>query len=108
MRLGRRRTPTPLRTPRTVSSRPVTFFILRRALLHSGMSLAELPLTVPLLATITQQTQTQFSGGFFWEVFKQPKPGMNEATPTQVAQAVCNVVLPGSPRCAGTLPVWQN
>lgn len=71
-------------------------------------TLAELPLTVPLLATITQQTQAQFSGGFFWEVFKQPKPGMNEATPTQVAQAVCNVVLPGSPRCAGTLPVWPN
>lgn len=27
-----------------------------------------------------------------------------EATPTQVAQAICNVVLPGNARCTGTIP----
>jgi hypothetical protein len=40
------------------------------------------------------------------QVFKQPVVA-GEATPTQVAQAICGVVLPGSPRCAGTLPVWN-
>ena len=34
----------------------------------SVVYLTELPLTVQELTTITQQTQPQFSGGFFWEV----------------------------------------
>lgn len=66
----------------------------------------QLPLTLQELATITQQTQPSFTGGFFWEIFKQPVVA-GEATPTQVAQAVCKVVMAGSPRCSGTLPVWN-
>lgn len=65
----------------------------------------QLPLTLAELATITAQTQTKYAGGFFWEMLKQPVvPG--EATPTQVAQAICNTVLPGNARCSGTIPVW--
>ena len=55
------------------------------------------------LALITGSTQKQSAGGFFWEMFKVPTVA-GEATPTQVAQAICNVVLPGSARCAGTIP----
>ena len=67
----------------------------------------QLPLTLTELATITQATQPSFAGGFFWEVFKQPEVA-GEATPTQVAQAICKVVMPSSPRCAGSIPVWQG
>jgi GH18 family chitinase len=65
----------------------------------------QLPLTTSLLQTITQSTQKQSPGGFFWEIFKQPVVE-GEATPTQVAQAICNAVLPGNPRCTGTIPVF--
>ena len=37
------------------------------------------------------------------EMFKMPTVA-GEATPTQVAQAICNVVLPGNARCTGTIP----
>ena len=36
-------------------------------------------------------------------MFKVPTVA-GEATPTQVAQAICNVVLPGNARCTGTIP----
>jgi hypothetical protein len=62
-----------------------------------------LPLTTALLATITTTTQKSSPGGFFWEMFK-PASVAGEATPTQVAQAICNVVLPGNARCTGTIP----
>jgi hypothetical protein len=64
-----------------------------------------LPLTTALLATITTTTQKSSPGGFFWEMFKQPVVA-GEATPTQVAQAICNTVLPGSPRCTGVIPTF--
>ncbi len=65
----------------------------------------QLPLTTALLATITSSTQKSSPGGFFWEMFKQPVVA-GEATPTQVAQAICNTVLPGSPRCKGAIPLF--
>jgi hypothetical protein len=65
----------------------------------------QLPLTLTELSTIQSNTQKSYAGGFFWEIFKQPSTA-DEATPTQVAQAICNTVLPGNPRCAGTIPVW--
>ena len=64
----------------------------------------QLPLTLDELALITGGPQKTSPGGFFWEIFKQPAKA-GEATPTQVAQAICNVVLPGNARCKGTLPV---
>lgn len=67
----------------------------------------QLPLTLAELATISQATQPSYAGGFFWEVFKQPTVA-GEATPTQVAQAICKVVMPASPRCAGSLPLWSG
>jgi len=64
----------------------------------------QLPLTMDELSLIIKNTQTRYKAGFFWEIFKQPaKP--DQASPTQLAQAVCNSVLPGNPRCSGTLPV---
>jgi hypothetical protein len=65
----------------------------------------QLPLTNALLATITQSTQKASPGGFFWEMFKQPVVA-GQATPTEVAQAICNVVLPSNPRCTGIIPSW--
>lgn len=64
-----------------------------------------LPLTVALLANITSTTQRASPGGFFWELFKVPTAA-GEATPTQVAQAVCAVVLPGNARCTGSIPAF--
>lgn len=66
----------------------------------------QLPLTLAELQLITANTQPKYKGGFMWEVFKQPVVE-GEATPTQVAQAICNVVLPGSPRCNGSLPIYS-
>ena len=51
-----------------------------------------------MLASIVGATQPQHAGGFMWELFKQPSPGKDEASPTDVAQAVCKAVLPGSAR----------
>lgn len=67
----------------------------------------QLPLTLAELATIQEATQPASPGGFFWELFKQPST-VPTATPTQVAQAVCKTVMPGSPRCAGVLPVYNG
>ncbi len=66
----------------------------------------QLPLTMAELGLITSTTQKQSAGGFFWEMFKVPTVA-GEATPTQVAQAICNVVLPGNARCTGTIPTLQ-
>ena len=63
----------------------------------------QLPLTLSELALITGSTQKLSNGGFFWEMFKVPTVA-GEATPTQVAQAICNTVLPGNARCTGTIP----
>jgi len=62
----------------------------------------QLPLTTQLLNSIVSQTQPNFKGGFFWELFK-PASG-NQATATAVAQAICKVLLPGNSRCQGTIP----
>ena len=67
-----------------------------------------LPLTKTELGTIVAATQAHYAGGFFWEMFKQPAPGnQGQATPTDVATAICKAVLPGSPRCSGSIPVWN-
>jgi len=61
----------------------------------------QLPLTKAELQTITSTIQPKYSGGFFWELFKAAD---GQASPTDVAQAVCKVVLPGNSRCSGTIP----
>ena len=43
----------------------------------------QLPLTLSELALIIQNTQPQYSGGFFWEMFRTPA-NPQEASPTQV------------------------
>eukprot|EP01123_Difflugia_compressa_P008427 TRINITY_DN2502_c0_g1_i1.p1 TRINITY_DN2502_c0_g1~~TRINITY_DN2502_c0_g1_i1.p1 ORF type:complete len:490 (-),score=104.92 TRINITY_DN2502_c0_g1_i1:31-1353(-) len=63
----------------------------------------QLPLTKELLSSIISQTQVNFKGGFFWEMFKKDA-NSDEASPTDVAQAICKTVLPGSSRCSGTIP----
>lgn len=65
----------------------------------------QLPLTSSELSLILQNTQGSYSGGFFWEIFKQPQAA-GELSPTQLAQALCAKILPGSPRCAGSLPTY--
>jgi len=62
----------------------------------------QLPLTTAELQTITTSTQPTFAGGFMWELYKDAD---GDATPTQVAQSICNVVLPGNSRCKGTIPI---
>merc|ERR1712157_53698 len=53
------------------------------------------------LSTIIDQTQSKYSGGFFWELYK---PADGHASPTDVAQALCNKLLPGQSRCSGSIP----
>ena len=67
----------------------------------------DLPLTAAMLASITVSTQPKHAGGFMWEIFKSAAPGKDESSPTDVAQAVCNAVLPGNARCAGTIPPFS-
>ena len=62
----------------------------------------QLPLTLQLLQSITTNTQRQYQSGFFWELFKAQNVTTN-ASPTQVAQSICNVVLHNN-RCSGVLP----
>jgi hypothetical protein len=66
----------------------------------------QLPLTKAMLSSIISQTQPNFKGGFFWEIFKTD-PTSGEVSPTDVAQAICKVVTPSSPRCSGTIPSLQ-
>jgi GH18 family chitinase len=68
----------------------------------------QLPLTQSALGLIISETQAHYSGGFFWEIFKQPAAGADEASPTQVAQALCKAIFPSSPRCSGTIPQWTG
>eukprot|EP01063_Lacrimia_lanifica_P037658 TRINITY_DN77_c0_g1_i4.p1 TRINITY_DN77_c0_g1~~TRINITY_DN77_c0_g1_i4.p1 ORF type:complete len:542 (+),score=264.95 TRINITY_DN77_c0_g1_i4:50-1675(+) len=64
----------------------------------------QLPLTKTALATIIEKTQNNFPfGGFLWEIFK-PAVDASQATPQDVAQAICNSVRPGDKRCTGTIP----
>jgi hypothetical protein len=64
----------------------------------------QLPLTTTALETIASGTQTQFGGGFFWDMFKQPVVA-GQASATQTAQAICRAVRGAAdPRCRGTIP----
>ena len=63
----------------------------------------QLPLTLAELGLIINNTQTKYKGAIVWELFKLPAQA-EEASATDVARAVCNTVLPGNARCAGTLP----
>jgi len=67
----------------------------------------QLPLTQAMMNSILSSTQSQFKGGFFWEMYK-PNPGPGQVSTTQLAQAICKVVLPGSSRCSGTIPQSGN
>jgi hypothetical protein len=64
-----------------------------------------LPLTETALALIIKNTQGPLApaGGFLWEVYK-PNTVPGYANATQVAQAICNTLLPGNSRCMGQLP----
>lgn len=62
----------------------------------------QLPLTEGELAKLISGPQAQTGGGFFWEIFKPVKDG--QASPTEVAQAICKAVLPNSKRCTGSIP----
>jgi len=61
----------------------------------------QLPLSKDKLSTLVEQTQGKVAGGFFWELYK---PADGQASPTEVAQAVCNKLLPGESRCSGVIP----
>jgi len=61
----------------------------------------QLPLTPEMLSNIISQTQSDFPGGFFWEIFK---PADSHSSPTDVAQALCKKLLSGAARCSGTFP----
>jgi len=61
----------------------------------------QLPLSKAMLQTITTTIQPKYPGGFFWELFKAAD---GQASPTEVAQAICKVLLPGNSRCSGTIP----
>lgn len=60
----------------------------------------QLPLDKDKLSTIISQTQSKFPSGFFWELYK---PADGHASPTDVAQALCNVILK-TDRCSGVIP----
>lgn len=66
---------------------------------HDGSH--QLPLDKDKLSTLIEQTQSKYSGGFFWELYK---PADGHASPTDVAQALCNKLLPGQARCSGSIP----
>ena len=64
----------------------------------------QLPLTKDMLASIISTVQSQHpTGGFLWEIFKAVADP-SQATPQDVAQAVCASVRPGDKRCTGTIP----
>lgn len=66
-----------------------------------------LPLNMTALQLITSKTQPQHTGAIIWEIFKsQGEP--TYATPTLVAQSICNVVLHGNARCNGIIPALSN
>jgi hypothetical protein len=66
---------------------------------HDGSH--QLPLSKDELSKLISATQSKYGGGFFWEMYK---PASGQASPTDVAQAICNQVLPGNKRCTGTIP----
>merc|ERR1711957_1136210 len=61
----------------------------------------QLPLSKEKLSTLVEQVQSKYSGGFFWELYKAAD---GQASPTDVAQALCNKLLPGKSRCSGSIP----
>jgi len=61
----------------------------------------QLPLSKEKLSTLVEQVQSKYSGGFFWELYKAAD---GQASPTDVAQALCNKLLPGNSRCSGSIP----
>jgi len=66
---------------------------------HDGSH--QLPLSKDKLNTLVSQVQDKYAGGFFWELYK---PADGQASPTEVAQALCNKLLPGQSRCSGSIP----
>jgi len=65
----------------------------------------QLPLTPAKLSSIISQTQSFCKGGFFWEIFK---PADGQASPTDVAQAICKALIPNDPRCSGSFPTLNG
>jgi len=65
----------------------------------------QLPLTTEMMTALISQTQSKHKVGFFWELYKPAASG--QATPTELAQALCKALLPGSPRCSGEIPPYM-
>ena len=63
----------------------------------------QLPLTKDMLSSIISTVQSQHNGGFLWEIFKDVADP-TQASPQDVAQAICHSVRPGESRCNGTIP----
>jgi len=63
----------------------------------------QLPLTTVMLSSILENTAAGLRGGFLWELFKGTASD-DQATPTEVAQAVCRAFRAGDPRCDEDLP----
>lgn len=65
----------------------------------------QLPLNATNMGQILAAASTEklVTGGFFWEVFKVPSLH-SEATPTQVAQAICKAFPGSTAKCDGTIP----
>lgn len=61
----------------------------------------QLPLSQDALSKILSKTQSNFDGGFFWEMYKDDA---GQATATDVAQKICKAVLGDAPRCSGAIP----
>lgn len=64
---------------------------------------SQLPLTKAMLSSIISRTQPRHPSGFFWELYK-PADYPTNADATETAQAICNRLMPGNPRCVGTIP----
>jgi len=65
----------------------------------------QLPLTTAMMTALISQTQSKHKMGFFWELYKPAASG--QATPTELAQALCKTLLPGSSRCSGEIPPYM-
>lgn len=62
-----------------------------------------LPLTDPELKLILAETQPNFNGAFFWQLYKPATDPLAVVTKTLAAQ-LCKAILGDVPRCKGSIP----
>ncbi|KAI8617317.1 hypothetical protein BC830DRAFT_1079975 [Chytriomyces sp. MP71] len=60
-------------------------------------------LTASEFSKLQSATQSQYPGGFYWEMFKAADSTANVDVNT-VSQKLCSQLLPGQSRCSGNLP----